>query len=112
MSGNMDDLKKLREFVRVGTRINIRYLDYISGGTERVVTACRDNIQGAYRGIETEGFPRTKGGKGRGYFLWPEEGDDFEVDVDSMTLRLYSPNHAYTGGRALTLVMKFTEGGE
>lgn len=96
----MEDLAFLRERVNVGTTVYVTNHAYIFDSGVSEIVELSDNMHGSGR----SGYHSVRGGK-RSYFLWPKEGDDFEVSGNE--LRIYNPNSAYTGGRSLTLTLRF-----
>lgn len=95
-------LAALVEQVAPGWTVDITNHDYITASGRKVITAVRESLYGGGPGFTD----RAEKGRQEGYYAWPSEGDDFEVD--GLTLRVYNPSHTYVGGRrAITLTMVF-----
>lgn len=93
---NLEALRDLIERVSPGWLVDTTNHDYINDSGTSIVTANTGTI------LRGEG---TGGAKRSWYMSWPLPGEDFEMDGN--TLRIYTPYHAYTGGRAIVLMMKF-----
>lgn len=98
---DMKALALLRERVNVGTMVYVtNHAHLFDSGVSEIVELSHN-----MHGSGEPGYHSVRGGK-RSYFLWPKEGDDFEVSGSE--LRIYNPNSAYTGGRSLTLTLRFS----
>ena len=103
---DMKALAALRESVTPGTVVQVVNHDYMPGSGTRKVLSVSDNLYGSGRpGYISSGETKDE----RYSFVWPQDGDDFEVDGNE--LRIYNPSHAYVGGRrTISLTMKFGKG--
>lgn len=98
--GSMKELDALVRRVVPGVVVHTTNHDYIKDSGTAEVIVVSDSIYG----LDRPGYV-TKVGNLRRHYSWPEESDDFEVHGDE--LQVYKPYHAYTGGRALILTLRF-----
>lgn len=116
MQGDMEALGALVGRVEVGWTVDVTNHDYIKDSGVRVIESLFTTPDQTYR-WKGEDHLMRKGGpgyiaRGRGKdrrafrYQFPVEGDDFEVEGD--TLKIFNPSHAYVyGNRAITLTLVF-----
>lgn len=109
MTGDMKALAELIERVQVGTFLQSVGYDANTGESFGHVTHVSDDLYRSGRAgiIHTLNKPVRNQGRTftSGYLMWPQEGDDFEIDGD--TLKMFNPSHPYVGGRR-AIVSKVT----
>ncbi|MGW4103386.1 hypothetical protein [Streptomyces sp. NPDC004976] len=92
--GNMERLQKLIGLVQSGWTVH---------WTSHEANEFRGELSVAEVGVSEVRMNPTKAAPSR--YTWPLEGDDFTIEGTAITE--YKADHAYTGGRASTLTLRF-----
>ncbi|WP_340375891.1 hypothetical protein U5640_12490 [Streptomyces sp. SS7] len=92
--GNMERLRELIALVQSGWTVH---------WTSHEANEFRGQLSIAEVGVSEVRMNPTKGAPS--LYTWPLEGDDFTIEGTAITK--YKADHAYTGGRASTLTLRF-----